>query len=542
MSLLMEALKKAERAKQKQTVPHAEQSGQPGGAAETPNSVAAPSPGLSLLPQEGAAGHVDTTGNSAFPSILPDLPPPPSEGQDTAPARVEPTVSALELTLDAYDLSSASADRKSESPCGEPPPPRGASVSPAPVATPLSPNSLPECYPHPNLLPGGLPSSQPSPEGRRGDGEGRLSQLGAMEKGAGFNLAASHVEAPNRAPPQDVRKIAAAQQQARTVFSAKQPARSRTMLLTGSAAAVVLGLVGFGIYYWQITSTGSMAIPASTPQPASAAAPAIPVDAGAPQQQGTPAAPAQNPIDKPVLSLAKRPAPVTVQASPPAVSTAPDPARDEARGGAESFKENPAIRIRQSAATSLLNPALGKAYQSFRSGDTETAQQLYHKVLQQEPNNRDALLGMAAIALKHKQAGQAAAYYGKLLELDPADPEALAGLIGLQGQSDPAQSESRLKKALAQNPQADVIHFALGNLYAQQSRWAEAQQSYFRAYSSAPGNADYAFNLAVSLDHLNQGKLALDYYQRALAQPGPANFDKSSVQVRIKELLQPAGN
>ncbi len=143
---------------------------------------------------------------------------------------------------------------------------------------------------------------------------------------------------------------------------------------------------------------------------------------------------------------------------------------------------------------------------------------------------------MAAIALKHKQTDQATAYYSKLLELDPADPEALAALIGLRGQSDPVQSESRLKKDLAQNPQADAAHFALGNLYAQQSRWAEAQQSYFRAYSIAPGNADYAFNLAVSLDHLNQGKLALDYYQRALAQSGPANFDKSSVQTRIKEL------
>jgi tetratricopeptide (TPR) repeat protein len=232
---------------------------------------------------------------------------------------------------------------------------------------------------------------------------------------------------------------------------------------------------------------------------------------------------------------------LTVQASPPAAA-AYDPARAESRSGSEPFKENPAIRIRQSAATSQLNPNLGKAYQSFLSGDTGAAQQLYHKVLQQEPNNRDALLGMAAIALKHRQSGQAAAYYGKLIELDPADPEALAGLIGLQGQSDPAQSESRLKKVLIQNPQADAALFALGNLYTQQSRWAEAQQSYFRAYSSAHGNADYAFNLAVSLDHLNQGKLALEYYQRALAQSGPTNFDKSSVQTRIKELLQPAGN
>ena len=46
--------------------------------------------------------------------------------------------------------------------------------------------------------------------------------------------------------------------------------------------------------------------------------------------------------------------------------------------------------------------------------------------------------------------------------------------------------------------------------------WPDAQQAYFRAYSSVPDNADYAFNLAVGLDRLSQRKLALSYYQRAL--------------------------
>ena len=495
----MEALKKAERTKQEQAAPHVKRASQPGGAAEIANSAEAPSPGLSLLPREEVTGHIDTTGSSDWPSItatqkasetpssIPDLAPLTIERQETAPTRTGPAAPALELTL------------------AEPPPPRE-----VPIATL---GIKPEAQPQPVI------SAKPD-----------------------TRIPPAHcAEAHHKAPPQDVRKVAAAQQNAKTVFSAKQPAHSRTLLFTGAAAAVVLGLAGFGIYYWQITSTSTMLPPPNAPHAATApissdaAAPGLPANsAGNPQQPSVSAEPAQNPIDKP--------APVSAQASPPTASAAYDPARDEARGAAESFKENPAIRIRQSAATSQLNPTLGKAYQSFLSGDTGTAQQLYYKVLQQESNNRDALLGMATIALKHKQAGQAAAYYGKLLELDPADPDALAGLIGLQGQSDPTQSESRLKKVLMQSPQADAAHFALGNLYAQQSRWAEAQQSYFRAYSSAPGNADYAFNLAVSLEHLNQGKLALDYYQRALAQPGPANFDKSTVQTRIKELLQPAGN
>ena len=172
------------------------------------------------------------------------------------------------------------------------------------------------------------------------------------------------------------------------------------------------------------------------------------------------------------------------------------------------------------------------------------AQQQYSKALQQEPNNRDALLGLAAIALNRKQSGQATAFYLKLLELNPSDPEALAGLVSLQGQSDPVQSESRLKRILTQSPQAAAVHFALGNVYAQQSRWAEAQQSYFRAYSITPSNADYAYNLAISLDHLGHGKLAGDYYQRAitLSKSGPASFDKAAVQDRNAELQQSAGN
>lgn len=492
MSLLMEALKKAERAKQGPTVSQAEQSSLPDSTAETTDSTPTPSLELSLFPQEGAAGKADAIDHSESPSIpaiqeapspIPDLAPHATEAQNAAPTRVEPTVSALELAP------------------AEPSPPRE-SVSSAPMATPKTES---EAQPQ--------PATSPKPS----------------------TPAARHAETHPKAPPQDAGRIAVAQQKAKTVFSAKKPARNRTLLLAGTAVAVALGLAGFGIYYWQITSTSTMLIPVGAPQPVSAAAP--PIDVEAPPQPGIPATSAQSPIDKPALSPVEGPAPVAAHVSQPASSAASGPARTEARGGSEPFKENPAIQIRQSAATSHLNPTLGKAYQSFLSGDTGTAQQLYRKVLQQEPNNRDALLGMAAIALKQKQAGQAAAYYSKLLDLDPADPEALAGLIGLQGQSDPTQSESRLKKVLAQNPQADAAHFALGNLYTQQSRWAEAQQSYFRAYSSAPGNADYAFNLAVSLDHLNQSKLALDYYQRALAQPGPASFDKSSVQTRIRELM-----
>lgn len=196
-----------------------------------------------------------------------------------------------------------------------------------------------------------------------------------------------------------------------------------------------------------------------------------------------------------------------------------------------------AIQILKGSVGAKINPNLVSAYQAYMAGDRALANEEYQKVLQQEPNNRDALLGLAAIALNQRQAEQAGEYYARLLELDPNDADAIAGLTSLQ-QADPVQSESRLKAALNQTPSSGPILFALGNLYAQQSRWSDAQQTYFRAYANAPTNADYAFNLAISLDRLNQRKLAIEYYQRALnlTKTGPGNFNANKVQQRLTQL------
>jgi tetratricopeptide (TPR) repeat protein len=91
---------------------------------------------------------------------------------------------------------------------------------------------------------------------------------------------------------------------------------------------------------------------------------------------------------------------------------------------------------------------------------------------------------------------------------------------------------------LADNPGSHVLNFTLGNELAQQGRWAEAQQEYFKAFSAEPDNADFAYNLAISLDHLRQPKLALEYYQRAiaLAKARGARFDLAAAEARVAQL------
>lgn len=331
---------------------------------------------------------------------------------------------------------------------------------------------------------------------------------------------------------------------------------NRLAILIGVLALIV---AGFGYRYWQaMNGPGAGAnLPMVPMPPPGAASPAPQSVPSVPIQAPAPAAPEHEevfaPADDPALPNPLPPSPPHMAAPPAANQMAAPPAsgpgeapRASHRPGAGAFAAPPAeaepagaadIRVTRGAAAPQIHPALQGAYQAFMAGDNAGARRQYETVLRQEPNNRDALLGLAAVALREDAQPQAAALYQRLLELDAQDADALAGLSGLH-QGDPGRDELRLKAQLRRAPDNGALLFALGNLYARQGRWPEAQQNYFRAAGAAPANPDYAFNLAVGLDRLNQGRLALDYYRSALAlaQTAPAAFAPDDARRRIAEL------
>ena len=130
-------------------------------------------------------------------------------------------------------------------------------------------------------------------------------------------------------------------------------------------------------------------------------------------------------------------------------------------------------------------------------------------------------------------------WYGKVLEVDPRNNIAQAATASLLAQADPVSGESRIKNLLAQQPQAAHLHAALGNLYAEQNQWPLAQQAYFKAHQYDANNAEYAFNLAVSLDQLGKPALALQYYKTTLEllpKSGTGSIDRAQVESRIAQL------
>jgi tetratricopeptide (TPR) repeat protein len=186
-----------------------------------------------------------------------------------------------------------------------------------------------------------------------------------------------------------------------------------------------------------------------------------------------------------------------------------------------------------------IHPRVQTGYAAYQSGDLALARAEYQEALRADSSNRDALLGIAAVESRSGRPAEAEGHYRRVLQADPRDPHAHAGLLALRAQRvDPLQAETRIKTLIAGDPEASVLHFSLGNQYARQGRWDEAQLAYAKAHAADPANPDFAFNRAVSLDHLRQRAAALEQYRLALDLAGTrvAYFSLERARERIEHL------
>ena len=341
-----------------------------------------------------------------------------------------------------------------------------------------------------------------------------------------------HTDAPSAAQPAKQPPPSASREQARaaTVIQATARAaapaasrgpRMRPIIALGLAAGLVA--VAFAVYvYLQINHPGLFirqpppAAPlAQAPQPAPVPAP---ISTGAVVAPATPAETAAAAVPR---------EPETRRPAPPAPPAAQVPEAPRNR-----------IQISAGSAAPQVDNRLVQAYAALQSGKLDAARQNYGDVARSDPRNIDALLGLASVAMQEGKTDEAGRLYFSVLELEPRNAYAQTGLIAMLGRADPLAAEAKLKQLISLSPSASV-YFTLGNLYGDQSRWAEAQQAYFQAHQLEPANPDYAYNLAVGLEHVGQPRLAVDFYRRAVDQAGNkgrAGFNVAQAQDRIRQL------
>ncbi|MGA9992845.1 MAG: tetratricopeptide repeat protein [Thiobacillaceae bacterium] len=305
----------------------------------------------------------------------------------------------------------------------------------------------------------------------------------------------------------------------------------RLDLVPAAALIALLVAIGYGIYvYLAIGQPGTLATLARHPQAPRPAQPAQPSPATEPARIAPVQVPRAPVSVAPTTNLAgapRSPAPLahviaathghprSLVRRPPAVA--------------------PARQVLPTLQGTIPPAELEAAYQAYRTGDLDKARQLYSRVVSRD-KNPDALLGLAAIAMLQGRPAEGVRLYQQVLDVDPRNATAQAALLDTLGTTDNAAAESQLKTQIQQGPSA-YLYYALGNLYADQKRWSDAEAAYFDAFKREPANGDYAFNLAVSLDHLQQPDAALRNYEFALKLATPeSRFKRSLAEARIQQL------
>ncbi|MBL8429837.1 MAG: tetratricopeptide repeat protein [Dechloromonas sp.] len=337
--------------------------------------------------------------------------------------------------------------------------------------------------------------------------------------------------APPPAPPQPA-KAAEPREAVRNAFAAKQPPAKPSRLPLWLALGT-LGVAGFSIagYVWyqlnamnrgSFTASTSSAVPMGrpSPPPAAVAVPALPVSPPADFASSNRSTAAASPEPAGTSVFARRevrPVRMPTATSDPS-ATAP---------------------IRLTRTRPEPDTSIARGHASLQRGEMELSRREFEQALQRDPNNTDALLALAAIAHSQGRPADAESLRQRALIANPSDPAAQAAVLNNpSANADPNTAESRLKSLLSSQPESAPLNFALGNLYSRQARWAEAQQVYFNAVAADGDNPDYLFNLAVSLDHLRQPRLAAQHYRLALeaSTKRPAGFSRDKAQQRLGEL------
>lgn len=174
---------------------------------------------------------------------------------------------------------------------------------------------------------------------------------------------------------------------------------------------------------------------------------------------------------------------------------------------------------------------LVEAKRALKGGDYPLAIELYRRVLQEEPDNTDGLLGLARARLLSQQFKPALATYRSLLRRDPRNTEALIGLgetYNLLRQYTAA--EGPLKRVLSVEPSSADAAWALSRTYLYERRFQHAERLLKRVLIKQPN--DYRLWESLGEVQLEQGHgaEALRSLKRALSLNPTARRSRLLVQ------------
>lgn len=146
----------------------------------------------------------------------------------------------------------------------------------------------------------------------------------------------------------------------------------------------------------------------------------------------------------------------------------------------------------------MLNAMFKTALQHHQRGEIKKAEELYRRILHNEPNNADVLHLLGILLAQRGKFTEAQQLIAKAIELQPNSPSfhnSMGNVLKNLGKLNKAIGY--YQKALDLQPNYAVAHNNLGNILLQQGKLKQASKHYQQAIQIQPNYADAHYNLAV---------------------------------------------
>ena len=209
---------------------------------------------------------------------------------------------------------------------------------------------------------------------------------------------------------------------------------------------------------------------------------------------------------------------------------APDDAAVQARFDAMAQQDKDAqARAARNAAAGARGRAVAAGYAALERGDLAAASKQFSAVLEEAPQDGDALGGMGVVALKRERFGEARGYLERAVahSANPARwKEALTSAnywadtseaIGARSNGDFATAKRLFERAIATNPSDVTAQVQLGEMLLANGNAGAAEQAYRMALRRQADNPDAIRGLVGALAAQGRGDEALEFAQQLSA-------------------------
>lgn len=156
--------------------------------------------------------------------------------------------------------------------------------------------------------------------------------------------------------------------------------------------------------------------------------------------------------------------------------------------------------------------ALKKANRALDVEQYESAIVLYQSVLEKQPDNREAMFGLATAYQKAGRKNRAKDIYKQLIKKHPTFEPALNNLLALAASEAPERALEEFAIIEGRNPNFAGVYAQKAKIYREQLNLEYAITNLRRALSLEPENNTYRYDLAIIEDENQNYAAALQLY------------------------------